>query len=763
MPDRGGGEGIAIIGMACRFPGGVDRPERLWQLLAEGRDAIEPVPQDRWPAHAWDDVAGALTGIGPATLRGGFLADLPDWDARFFGVSLAEARRMDPQHRMIMEVAWRAIEDACVGLDGLGGLSAGLFIGLSDSQEFSRLQHQCDPGCVDDPYMAPGASTSVVAGRLAAFLDARGPALAVDTACSSALVAMDLAMRSLAQHECDLAIVPAAAAVIHPESLVSAYQIGMLAPDGRGKAFDRKADGFVIGEGAGAVVLERAADAAANGHRIRAIAVGSAVNQNGRRATLAAPSMAAQAEVIRQALDRSRLAPAEISYIEAHAVGTVLGDAIELDALRKVFGPRQDDAPLHVGTVKPNLGHTLTAAGMASLIKAVLVLEHRRVPPTINLSDANPVARRTPWLRPAAESVALGEAPAPLVGVSSFGWSGINAHVVLRAAVTSGAGSPTTSAATQGGTSPGQAASVPRVLPLAAASPRALAVLAGELAAYLDEAGPPLADVARTLQARSGHAVRKALACVTTAEAAAACRALAGSAPVSPAGAGGRPVPPDMLDAVRRWEEGGDIAWPAADPGGGRLISLPPHPFERVRLWPVPAGQVPGPMSWPGPAMAAPDGAGPACATPGDVTPGDVTPGDVTPGDVTLGDGQPRPSLAAPYLPPRTPLEERIAELWQRHLDLAQVGIDDPFFELGGDSRLAVAIARLLQREVGSPLPASLLFENPTVRQLARALANDPARERPLEPDVVSRRRRPRPDAALAARRRQHEPREPQQ
>jgi polyketide synthase 12 len=405
MPGSGDDKGIAIIGMACRFPGGADRPERLWHLLAEGRDAIEPVPQDRWPDHAWDDVAGALAGIGPDAFRGGFLTDLPDWDARFFGVSPAEARRMDPQHRMIMEVAWRALEDAGLGLDGLASASAGLFIGLSDSQEFSRLQHQCDPGCVDDPYMAPGASTSVVAGRLAAFLDARGPALAVDTACSSALVAMHLAMRSLEQHDCDLAIVPAAAAVIHPESLVSAYQIGMLAPDGRSKAFDRKADGFVIGEGAGALVLERVADAAANGRRIRAIALGSAVNQNGRRATLAAPSMAAQADVIRQALDRSHRAPGEISYIEAHAVGTVLGDAIELDALRKVFGPRPDEAPLHVGTVKPNLGHTLTAAGMASLIKAVLILEHRRVPPTINLADVNPVARRSPWLRPAAEGV----------------------------------------------------------------------------------------------------------------------------------------------------------------------------------------------------------------------------------------------------------------------------------------------------------------------------------------------------------------------
>jgi acyl transferase domain-containing protein len=566
----------------------------------------------------------------------------------------------------------------------------------------------------------------VVAGRLAAFLDLRGPALAVDTACSSALVAMHMAMRSLEQHECDVAIVPAAAAVIHPESLVSAYQIGMLAPDGRGKAFDRKADGFVIGEGSGALVLERAADALANGHRIRAIARGSAVNQNGRRATLAAPSTAAQADVIRQALGRAHVAPGEISYIEAHGVGTALGDAIELDALRKVFGPRQGEAPLHVGTVKPNLGHTLTAAGMASLIKAVLVLERRRIPPTINLADANPILRRTPWLQPSTAGVALDEASQPLVGVSSFGWSGINAHVVLQAAAP-----PASSSLDQPG-------SGPRVLPLSAASPRTLAVLASELADHLDEAAPDIADVARTLQARSGHAVRRAVASRTLADAAASCRALARLTATT----GASPIPAAALDAVRRWEQGGDITWPKADPGGGRLISLPPHPFERVRLWPVAMTAASGPKTESRVAVPAPDGAVPAGAP--------------------LASARPRPALSAPYLPPRTPMEERIAGIWQHHLDLAQVGIDDPFFELGGDSRLAVAIVRLLQRELGSPLPASILFENPTVRQLARALADGPAQQRQQEPDLASRRRRPRPDATLVARRHQHEPREPQ-
>lgn len=737
VPDRDRDTGIAIIGMACRLPGGADRPERLWRLLDDGRSAIVPAPSDRWPAHAWADVAGALAGIGPDTLRGGFLADLPAWDARFFGVSPPEARRMDPQHRMIMEVTWRAVEDAGLGLDGLRSVTAGLFIGLSDSQEFSRLQHQCDPECVDDPYMAPGASTSVVAGRLAAFLDARGPALAVDTACSSALVALHQAMQSLRSGDCDLAIVSAAAAVVHPESLVSAYQIGMLAPDGRAKAFDRRADGFVIGEGAGAVVLERADDAVANGHRIRAIALGSAVNQNGRRAAMATPSTLAQADVIRRALDRARVTPGEVSYIEAHGVGTALGDAIELDALRKVFGPRQGEAPLHVGTVKPNLGHLLTAAGMASLIKAVLVLEQRRIPPTINLADVNPIVRRTPWLQPSALGVALGGASRPLAGVSSFGWSGINAHVVVQAAA------PAPPRA-DGGPQPR-----PRVLPLAAASPAALATLAAELADYLDEAAPDIADVARTLQARSGHAVRKALACTTVAEAISSCRALAQPVP----GSGDGAVPAVLPDAVRRWEEGGDIPWPEADPGGGHLIGLPPHPFERVRLWPVSVH--PGPAAQPravtGPVAGAAPAAGPWSAANGAGTAAPPPRG-----------GQPRPALSAPYLPPRTPLEERIAGIWRRHLELAQVGIDDPFFELGGDSRLAVAIVRLLQRELGSPLPASLIFENPTVRQLARALADDPAPERAQEPGPVSRRRRPSPDAALVTRRRQQESREAQ-
>lgn len=710
--DRGGtGTGIAIIGMACRFPGGADRPERLWRLLADGSSTIAPAPPDRWPARAWDDVAGAVAGIGPDTLRGGFLADLADWDARFFGVSPGEARRMDPQHRMIMEVAWRAVEDAGLGLNGLRGVSAGLFIGLSDSQEFSRLQHQCDPECVDDPYMAPGASTSVVPGRLAAFLDTRGTALTVDTACSSALVALHLAMQSLEHRDCELAIVPAAAAVVHPESLVSAYQIGMLAPDGRGKAFDRRADGFVIGEGAGAVVLERVQDALANGRRIRAIARGSAVNQNGRRSAFATPSKLAQADVIRQALGRGQVTPAEVSYVEAHGVGTALGDAIELDALGEVFGPRPDHAPLHVGTIKPNIGHLLTAAGMASLIKTVLVLEHRRIPPTINLTDVNPILRRTPWLRPAARAVALDPASPLVAGVSSFGWSGINAHVVLQAAA-----EPPGRPAARPGTGPW-------VLPLSAASPRALAVLAGELADHMDEAAPDIADVARTLQARSGHAVRRALVCQTVTDAVAACRAVARSAPDQGAG----PVPAPA--AARRWEEGGDLARPPAGPGGGRLIDLPPHPFERVRLWPVP---VPVPVSVP-------------------------------------ASVQPRPALAAPFQPPRTPMEERIAAIWQRHLELAQVGIDDPFFELGGDSRLAVAIVRLLRRELGSPLPASILFENPTVRELARALAaapdapDAPAGQRRQDPDLAGRRTRPRPDVTLGARRRQHQTSEVQQ
>jgi 3-oxoacyl-(acyl-carrier-protein) synthase/NAD(P)-dependent dehydrogenase (short-subunit alcohol dehydrogenase family)/acyl carrier protein len=426
--------GVAVIGMGCRFPGGADGLGRYWDLLIGGGDAISHVPGDRWASGLrYFDGTSLVPGKTQA-MRGGFLDDIAGWDAEFFDVPAQEARRIDPQHRLVMEVAWRCLEDAGIGRAEISSARLGVFAGVTDSQQFTRLEHQYDPPCVDDPYMALGSSVSMAAGRLAFFLDATGPAMTVDTACSTSLVALHLARQSLLRHECDLAMVAAASAVIHPESFVAAYQIGMLARDGRCKAFDRSADGFSIGEGAGAILLERTRDATRNQHRIRAIARGSAVNQNGRNDGITAPRRQAQADVIRQALEDGGVTPPEVCFVEAHGAGTALGDAIELEALAEVFGPRGPERPLHVGTVKTNIGHLYVAAGMAGLIKTVLALEHRRIPPNINFESPNPILRRTPWLRPCASAVDLDPAGLPLAGVSSFGWSGTNAHVVLAAA-----------------------------------------------------------------------------------------------------------------------------------------------------------------------------------------------------------------------------------------------------------------------------------------------------------------------------------------
>jgi acyl transferase domain-containing protein/acyl carrier protein len=425
---------IAVIGMGCRFPGGAEGLDRYWDLLDGGVDAIVGVPEDRWAAGLRYYDGSSLVPGKTKAMSGGFLDDIAGWDAEHFGVPPQEARRIDPQQRLVMEVAWRAIEDAGIGLAEFRAARAGIFAGVTDSQQFTRLEHQYDPPCVDDPYMAVGSSVAMAAGRLAFFLDARGPALSVDTACSTSLVAMHLAMESLLRGECDLAIVAAASAVIHPESFVAAYQIGMLARDGHCRAFDRHADGFSIGEGAGAVLLERAGDATRNRRRIRAVARGSAVNQNGRNDGITAPQRKAQADVIRQALARGAVGAAEVVFVEAHGAGTVLGDAIELEALAEVFGPRDQDRVLHIGAVKTNMGHLLVAAGMAGLIKTVLALERRKIPSNINFQVPNPILRRTPWLQPVTRAVELDPGQRPIVGVSSFGWSGTNAHVVLQAA-----------------------------------------------------------------------------------------------------------------------------------------------------------------------------------------------------------------------------------------------------------------------------------------------------------------------------------------
>jgi acyl transferase domain-containing protein/acyl carrier protein len=422
-------EPIAIVGIGCRLPGGVRDAASFWELLAGGVDAVSEVPTDRWDAAAFYDPDPRARGK-MSTRWGAFLGEIDGFDAAFFDISPREAARMDPQQRLLLEVAWDALEDAAQNPSRLAGSPAGVFVGVhSHSNDYWTLQAE-NPASLD-AYAGTGTSHSVLAGRLSYLLDLHGPSLAVDTACSSSLVALHLAAQALRARECDLALAAGVNVILAPEFTVAASRMQMLAADGRCKAFDERADGFVRGEGCGVVVLKRLSDAVAAGDPIRAVIRGSAVNQDGRTNGLTAPSGRSQEVLIRRALELAGVAPAEIGYVEAHGTGTPLGDPIEMEALGAVLGPGRA-APCLVGSVKTNLGHLEGAAGIAGLIKAVLALQHGSVPAHLHFHRLNPLITMPPML---AIPTSLSPWPAGhdrrWAGVSAFGWSGTNAHVVL--------------------------------------------------------------------------------------------------------------------------------------------------------------------------------------------------------------------------------------------------------------------------------------------------------------------------------------------
>ncbi|HWL69678.1 MAG TPA: SDR family NAD(P)-dependent oxidoreductase [Geminicoccus sp.] len=419
------GTPIAVTGMACRMPGARDL-DGFWQNLLDGVDSVGPVPADRWDGAAWHDPDPDAPGrIGYR--EAAFLDGIDRFDAELFGISPAEAVSMDPQQRLLLEVAWHALEDAGLAPDRLQRRPVGVFLGLNSTDHL--LSALADPDAVD-PHMLSGAVASVAAGRLAFVLGLTGPALVVDTACSSSLVAAQLAVESLRRGECDIAIVGGAHLLLEPHVPVALSRARMLAPDGRCKPFGEGADGFGQGEGCGVVVLKRLNDAEAAGDRVRAVIQGAAVNQDGRSAGLTAPSGRAQEAVIRAALADAGLEPAAVDAIEAHGTGTGLGDPVEMHALARVF--RERDRPLWVGSLKGNVGHLAAGAGIAGLIKAVLMVEHGTVPSSLHCRRLNPHIE----LDGADLRVPGSLMPVPLraVGVSSFGFSGTNAHLVVAPA-----------------------------------------------------------------------------------------------------------------------------------------------------------------------------------------------------------------------------------------------------------------------------------------------------------------------------------------
>ncbi len=427
-------EPIAIVGVGCRFPGGGSDTEKFWRMLRNGQDCISEIPSGRWQVedyyHPDPDMPGKMS-----TRYGGFLQNVDLFDASFFGIAPREANDMDPQQRLLLEVAWEALENAAIPADSLRGSSTGVYIGICGS-DYLQMVLNGDPDDIG-MYSATGNSHSVAAGRLAYILGLQGPAYAIDTACSSSLAAVHLACKSLLMNECRLALAGGVNLILAPEATITLSKIQMMAPDGRCKAFDAAADGFVRGEGCGIVLLKRLSHALKDGNRIVAVIRGSAVNQDGRSNGLTAPNGPAQEAVIRAALRDSGMAASDIGYVECHGTGTALGDPIEVQALAAVLGEgRSPENPLMIGSVKSNIGHLEAAAGIAGLIKTVLCLERQGLPPSLHFHNPNPhiAWERLPVKVTMEYAAWISKKDCRAAGVSSFGFSGTNAHMILEEA-----------------------------------------------------------------------------------------------------------------------------------------------------------------------------------------------------------------------------------------------------------------------------------------------------------------------------------------
>ncbi|WP_371524667.1 SDR family NAD(P)-dependent oxidoreductase [Streptomyces sp. NBC_01283] len=495
---QGADEPIAIIGIGCRFPGGVDGPDSFWQLLTEGRDAVTEVPADRWSTEEFTDADPAAP--GRTTSRwGGFVEGVDQFDSGFFGISQQEAARMDPQQRLLAEVSFEALENAGVPTASLSGTQTGVFIGIST---FDYATGQLNDLDAIDAYTGTGSALSIAANRLSYLLDLRGPSMAVDSACSSSLVAVLQACTSLSRGDCDLAVAGGVNLVLSPAFAINFSKAGVMSAEGRCKPFDASADGYVRSEGAGVVILKPLSRALADGDPVHAVIRGGAVNQDGASNGLMAPNPKAQQAVVRAAHARAGVRAADIAYVEAHGTGTILGDPIEAKALGGVLGDgRAADRPCLIGSVKSNLGHMEAAAGIGGLIKTALMVRHRMVPPTLHYRAPNPhipfdelpvrvADTLQPWPATAAPALA---------GVSSFGFGGTNAHLVVE--------EPPPAAAPAHSPSEGAA-----LLTVSARDEQALRDLAARYADKLTGA-TPVRDVTAAAAVRRTHHEHR-LACV---------------------------------------------------------------------------------------------------------------------------------------------------------------------------------------------------------------------------------------------------------
>jgi len=543
--ESGGREPIAVVGLACRFPG-ADSADEFWALLREGRDAVVEVPAERWDVDEFYDPDPATPGK-MCCRHGGFLRGVDRFDPAFFGISRREAERIDPQHRLLLELSWEALEDAGIPAAGLNGSATGVFVGIATNDYSSLLLRSGDLSSID-AYTSLGNTKSAAAGRISYTLGLQGPSIAIDTACSSSLVAVHLACQSLRTGESSLALAAGVNLVLTPELSVNFSQARMLAPDGCCKTFDADANGYVRAEGCGVVVLKRLADAVRDGDRVLAVVRGSAVNQDGRSAGLTAPNGPAQVAVIRKALSMGGVEADAVGYVEAHGTGTPLGDPIEAAALAEALGAERT---LRIGSVKTNIGHAETAAGIAGFIKTVLMLRHAEIAPSLHFRRWNPEI--------AARGLEVPVQLAPwdghrVAGVSSFGFTGTNAHVILEEAPAA---------------PPVESEDGPATLILSARTAEALRTVAEQYVSWLTAAEFSFRDICFTagrkrslLERQLGVTARDAV------EAATQLRAwLAG-------------------ETSHVWTGNEQEPLRAESPELGNAVALPSYPFDRVRCWP---------------------------------------------------------------------------------------------------------------------------------------------------------------------------------
>jgi amino acid adenylation domain-containing protein len=494
MPESSRRQDIAIVGIGCRLPGGADTPERFWRLLAEGVDAISEVPPERFDIDEVFDPDPARPGK-VYSRWGGFIEKVDEFDADFFGISPREARRMDPQHRLLLEVVWEALEDGGQVAERIAGTSTGVFIGIS-THDYADLHLR--PGLRNglDAHVNIGNALCAAANRVSYLLDLRGPSFAVESACSSSLTAVHLACRSLRGGESEMAIAGGVNLVLSPELTIGFCKASMISPDGRCRAFDARANGYVRSEGAGVVFLKTLDRALEENDPIYAVIRGTAVNEDGRTAGISLPSGESQEELLRHALRDAGLPATAVQYVEAHGTGTAAGDPVEAGALGRVYGAgRSPDDPCLIGSAKTNVGHLEAGAGITGLIKAALALRHRRIPASLHFEQANPeIPLDDLGLRVATRLEPWPERPGPAIaGVNAFGFGGSNAHVLLeeppRREIGARRGDPRA-----------------LLLPVSARSPEALAELAERHARHLSaETTIPAEDVCFTAARRRSH------------------------------------------------------------------------------------------------------------------------------------------------------------------------------------------------------------------------------------------------------------------